>query len=104
MGSILNILRKYTVLALETYGRTYPLTFASPRKFNILLFTCQWGRWCNQRLNTPNEITEQVSGRAGIAVQEQCLSVMYLVSCLHFSGKVFLVTVLEVLTQMKFDS
>lgn len=93
-----------TLLALEKYGRTYPLTLVSPRKFNIVLFICQWGRQCNQGLNTPNEITEQVSGRAGIAVQEHYLSVTYLVSCLHFSGKVFLVTMLEVLTQMKFDS
>lgn len=87
-----------TVLALEMYGRTYPLTLALPRKFNLFLFVCQWEGWCNQGLNIPNEIAEQVSGRAGIAVQEQCLSVTYLVSCLHFSGKVFLVTMLEVLT------
>lgn len=81
------------VLALGTDVRKHPLTLASPRKFNILLFISQQGRWCNQGLNTPNKITEKVSGRAGITVQEQCLSVMYLVSCLHFSGKVFLVTI-----------
>lgn len=93
-----------TVLALETYGRIYPLTLASPRKFNILLFICQWGRRYNGGLDTPNEMTEQVSGRTGIAGQEQCLSVTNLLFCLHFSGKVFLDTMLEVLIQMKFDS
>lgn len=92
------------MLALETYGRTYPLTLTSSGKSNILFFICQWGRWCKQGLNTPNGITEQVSGRAGIAVQEQCLTVTYLVSCLCFSEKVFLLTILEVLTEIKLDS